>query len=102
MSDNTSAVYGGLDTSQMHSGVTTAPFVWPLRKPIPVTDPETHTYQRIVTPDNKVEFVEIDPDQAWFWTEEWQASERRVDEYLRKGEFEEFDSMGDFLSTLDD
>jgi hypothetical protein len=29
---------------------------------------------------------EIDPDQLWFWTPEWQAKEREVDERLARGE----------------
>ena len=28
---------------------------------------------------------EIDPDQAWFWTEEWQEGEREADEDIRQG-----------------
>ncbi len=27
----------------------------------------------------------IDADQAWFWTREWQAGEREVDEDIRAG-----------------
>lgn len=26
-----------------------------------------------------------DPDQAWFWTPEWQAGEREADEDIRQG-----------------
>ncbi len=39
-------------------------------------------------------------EQAWFWTKEWQAGERKVDEYIRSGNFEEFDTIEDFLDTL--
>lgn len=46
------------------------------------------------------DLVQIDPDQSWFWTEEWQAGEREVDEHLRHGRYEVFDSMDDFLDTL--
>jgi len=28
----------------------------------------------------------IDPDQAWFWTPEWQEGEREVDEGIARGE----------------
>jgi hypothetical protein len=45
---------------------------------------------------------ERDRDQAWFWTKEWQEGERRVDEHLRRGEYEDFDSMDDFIAALDD
>lgn len=44
--------------------------------------------------------VEIDPDQAWFWTEEWQAKEREADEELSQNQFEEFDNMDDFINSL--
>ena len=44
--------------------------------------------------------VGIDPDQLWFWTEEWRAGERDVDEHLQLGRYEDFDSMDDFLATL--
>jgi hypothetical protein len=28
---------------------------------------------------------QLDPDQAWFWTEEWQAGEREVDRDIAAG-----------------
>jgi antitoxin (DNA-binding transcriptional repressor) of toxin-antitoxin stability system len=41
----------------------------------------------------------IDPDQAWFWTPEWQAREREVDEERAAGiAGREFDSGEDFLA----
>jgi len=43
-----------------------------------------------------------DLHQAWFWTEKWQKGEHQVDEHVRQGEAEEFDTMEDFLKTLDD
>ena len=42
------------------------------------------------------------PSQWWFWTPEWQAGERRVDEELAAGQYEEFDTMEDFLAELAD
>jgi hypothetical protein len=44
----------------------------------------------------------IDPEQFWFWTDEWQAGERQVDEYIRAGNYEEFETMEEFLHTLGD
>lgn len=41
-----------------------------------------------------------DPDQAWFWTPEWQAGERQTDEDLRTGNYEDFDTMDDFITSL--
>lgn len=46
------------------------------------------------------ETVYIDLSQAWYWTDEWQAGERKVDEYIDAGNFETFDSMEEFLNTL--
>lgn len=48
------------------------------------------------------ESKDVDPDQAWFWTPEWQAGEREADEELRRGEYEEFDSIGGFIEWLDE
>jgi hypothetical protein len=45
-------------------------------------------------------FVEIDPDQVWFWSPEWLAEEMKVDEELRSGEYEEFDNIDDFIDSL--
>lgn len=42
-----------------------------------------------------------DPDQWWFWTEEWQKGEREVDEAIARGELlgpftdEEFEELLD-------
>jgi len=46
------------------------------------------------------ERVEIDPDQIWFWTPEWQAGERQVDEDLQSGNYEEFDDIKEFIDSL--
>lgn len=44
----------------------------------------------------------IDPDQAWFWTPEWQAKEREVDEERATGfPVQVFDSGEDFLAYLE-
>ncbi len=42
----------------------------------------------------------IDSNQRWFWTEEWQKGEREVDELIQRGEFETFDSMEEFINSL--
>ena len=41
-------------------------------------------------------------DQRWFWTPEWQAEELVVESELATGQFEDFDNMDDFLTTLND
>ena len=37
--------------------------------------------------------VLVDEDQAWFWTQEWQAGEREVSEAVRKGQTRTFKSV---------
>lgn len=46
------------------------------------------------------ELVEIDPHQAWYWTREWQQMEREVDADLANGDFEEFEDLDSFFSSL--
>lgn len=48
------------------------------------------------------ESIGIPYDQAWFWTPDWQAGERRVEEYIREGNIQSFGTMEEFLSSLDD
>ena len=43
----------------------------------------------------------IHPDQAWFYTEEWQRGEREADEAIAKGEVAgPFDNTKDALKAL--
>ena len=39
-------------------------------------------------------------DQLWFWTPEWQAKEREVDEALARGDYKVADSVDAFLRAL--
>jgi antitoxin PrlF len=43
----------------------------------------------------------IPADQAWFWTPEWQAGEREVDEQLARGEYVTYNSSEEFLAALE-
>jgi hypothetical protein len=42
----------------------------------------------------------ITKDDEWFWSEEWQAKERIVDEHIARGEVVSFDSIEDFIADL--
>jgi len=42
----------------------------------------------------------VPKDQRWFWTPEWQAKEREVDEALARGEYKVADSVDDLLKEL--
>jgi hypothetical protein len=44
---------------------------------------------------------ELNPDQAWFWTEEWQTGQRRAEADIVAGRTQVQASTEDFLATLD-
>lgn len=48
----------------------------------------------------QLEVREIDPDQAWFWTREWQQKEREADDDVVAGRFKRFQSSEEFLQYL--
>ncbi len=43
----------------------------------------------------------IDPEQAWYWTREWQAKEREADDDRTAGRVSRYQSDEDFLTALD-
>ena len=47
------------------------------------------------------EALAIANDQAWFWTEEWQAGEREAEADLAAGQYETFDTMEELIDDLD-
>jgi len=60
-----------------------------------------HMLVRLV--DNTLELIPaqvVPKDQRWFWTPEWQAREREVDEALARGEFVESKSADELLAKL--
>lgn len=40
-------------------------------------------------------------DQAWFWTERWQAMERETQDDIAAGQVETFESGDEFLADLE-
>lgn len=44
--------------------------------------------------------TDIDPVQAWYWTSEWQAGEKRADQEVANGRVASFDSDEEFLNAL--
>lgn len=44
----------------------------------------------------------IDPDQAWFWTEEWQKGEREADADIAAGRTTYFESDESFQAALEE
>jgi bifunctional DNA-binding transcriptional regulator/antitoxin component of YhaV-PrlF toxin-antitoxin module len=45
--------------------------------------------------------VPVPADQAWFWTDRWQAREREADSQIAAGEVTTHESADDFLKHLD-
>lgn len=43
----------------------------------------------------------IPADQAWFWTDEWQAGEHEASQQLARGEGTVYGNTEDFLKSLD-
>ena len=46
--------------------------------------------------------AEHDPDQAWYWTPEWQEAECAAEEEIKSGQVEKYETGEDFLTTLQD
>ena len=44
----------------------------------------------------------IDPDQKYWWLEEWQEGEREVERDIKDGRTETFETSEEFLATLDE
>lgn len=44
----------------------------------------------------------LDPDQAWFWTPEWQRGEREADADIAAGRGTRYNSDEEFLAALDE
>lgn len=44
----------------------------------------------------------VPADQAWFWTEQWQARERSVDSHVAAGRVTTHEDADAFLSYLDE
>jgi hypothetical protein len=44
----------------------------------------------------------VDKDQAYFWTEEWQEKERKVDEDIKTGRVRVFNTAAELLKELEE
>jgi len=77
------------------------PFAFPFRQTLEMgKSTETRGTIKMIIINGNIQAIST--NQEWFWTEEWQAGERKVDEYIKLGEYEEFDTMEEFLRTLRD
>jgi hypothetical protein len=55
----------------------------------------------LTTQDSRPVLREIEPQQAWFWTAEWQARERQADAGLAVGRSATYHGYEEFLAHLD-
>lgn len=44
--------------------------------------------------------VRVPVEQAWFWTQEWQAKEREADDDLAAERYSEFENVDDLIADL--
>jgi hypothetical protein len=42
----------------------------------------------------------VSEDREWFWSDEWQAGERQVNQELKNGEYQVFDNVDDAIAEL--
>ena len=45
-------------------------------------------------------YLDVDDDQSWYWSDHWQAMEREATKNLQEGDYEEFNSINDFIASL--
>ena len=46
--------------------------------------------------------IKVPREQAWFWTEEWQAKEREADKDLAEGRYSDFEDLDALMKDLHD
>lgn len=64
---------------------------------------EQGDYLDVTLEDNKIILTPIkiiDKSEAWYWTKEWQESERQADEDLKAGRYTDYNNPKDFLDSL--
>lgn len=47
------------------------------------------------------ELMTIPAEHAWYWSARWQAWEKEADDNWQSGQYEVFESMDDFIESLD-
>lgn len=49
---------------------------------------------------NFIKALHNDDDPAWYWSAEWQAGEDEADQNLTDGDYEDFETVDDFIASL--
>ncbi len=57
-------------------------------------------WQEILSCLERVEAETLANEQQWYWSPEWQAMEREADQNLAGGEYEDFETIDDFITSL--
>jgi len=58
-------------------------------------------HDKAATESRLLDVIITAAEQSYFWTPEWQADEKEIDDQLRRGEYKTFDSIDDMLTFLD-
>lgn len=66
-------------------------------KPGDYLEPEVKKGMIVLKPRQQ---ILVDPDQAWFWTSEWQKKEQEVEEDIRLGKIKKSKNVKEFIKTL--
>lgn len=66
-------------------------------KPGDYLEPEVQDGVLLLKPRKQ---ILIDPDQAWFWTQEWQEKELEVESEVKRGKIRRSDSVGALIKEL--
>ncbi len=74
-------------------------YIGPVRMEVISVDGKPVEHYFLLHPDTG-DWIEVDKDQLWYWTKEWQEKEREADEDLRAGRYEDFDDFGDFIDWM--
>ena len=70
-----------------------------IRQPVAfTTSPEIRV---VLTPSQQAGMV-VYPDQDWYWTDAWQAMEAEAERDLAEGRYQVFETIAEFLASLDD
>lgn len=51
-------------------------------------------------PKGRWKWEEIDPDQLWYWAPAWQLMEFEAENDLQNGDYDDFQTMDDFIESL--
>lgn len=45
-------------------------------------------------------YIEVDKDQLWYWSDEWQKGEQEVNQLIKEGKIEKYNSLQELFDSL--